>query len=65
MKGACLESDWPFDLGAVNETPPPDLYSQAMNYKISNGINIPVELETMKQCLADVRTAPARCLLAS
>lgn len=53
MKGACLESDWPFDLGVVNETPPPDLFTKAINYKISNGINIPVDLEKMKQCLAE------------
>lgn len=54
-KGACLEKDWPFDLEAVNNGPPEDLYQQAMDYKISNGINIPVDLETMQKCLADVR----------
>ena len=55
-KGACLESEWPFDLENVNTAPPTELYDQAMDYKISNSISVPVDLETMKQCVADVRT---------
>lgn len=52
-KGACLERDFPFELSCVNETPDPEKFDQAMNYKISNGIKIPVEELAMKQCLAE------------
>lgn len=52
-KGACLEREWPFDLEHVNDAPGDDHYAQAMHYKISNGIRIPVDATKMKQCLAD------------
>jgi len=52
-KGACLEREWPFELSQVNETPHDQLYEAAMHYKISNGIRIPVDKDSMRQCLAE------------
>lgn len=51
-KGACLEKEWPFDLSQVNEQPPPACWDQAINYKISENMKVPVDLQKMKECLA-------------
>ena len=52
-QGACLESTWTFDLDKVNDRPPPEAFDEASNYKITEVKLIPIDLSTMKQCLAE------------
>ena len=33
LKGAALQSAWPFDLDNVNQRPPEEAFDQAMRYK--------------------------------
>ncbi|CAJ1337231.1 unnamed protein product [Effrenium voratum] len=53
LKGACMESNWPFALDRVNEKPSDSCFSEAMRYKISESRKVPVDLETMRKCLAE------------
>jgi hypothetical protein len=53
MKGACLQESWPFALDAINESPPPEAFDQAMHYKISEAKEIPTTVTAMKACLAE------------
>lgn len=72
MKGACLDSSFPFDLDHINAQPPPDAFGkailtnqfhplinvhpsieQAMQYKISEAKEIPLDLVAMRACLAE------------
>ena len=52
-KGACLEDTWAFDLDSVNERPSADAFDQAMNFKVSEAVKIPVDVTAMKECLAE------------
>ena len=52
-QGACLESTWGFDLDRVNDRPPESAFEEAANYKITEVKMIPVDLRSMKQCLAE------------
>lgn len=53
MKGACLDSSWPFNLQKINEIPPAATFDEAMRYKISEAKEIPTTIEAMKACLAE------------
>ena len=53
MKGACLDSSWPFNLERINDSPPADTFNEAMRYKISEAKEIPTTLTAMKACLAE------------
>jgi len=53
LKGACLESSWPFDLETVNQKPSDECFDQAMDFKISDSMRVPVDLDSMKACLAE------------
>lgn len=53
MKGACLDSSWPFDLRKINEIPPAPTFDEAMRYKISEAKEIPTNVVAMKACLAE------------
>mmetsp|Transcript_53848 Transcript_53848/g.128331 ORF Transcript_53848/g.128331 Transcript_53848/m.128331 type:complete len:396 (+) Transcript_53848:73-1260(+) len=53
LKGACLEENWPFDLGCVNQKPSEACFDQAMDFKISEAVRVPVDLDTMKAVLAE------------
>jgi len=51
MKGAALQSAWPFDLEHVNRRPPEEAFVQAMRYKVGDAMKIPVDLDRMRECL--------------
>mmetsp|Transcript_45921 Transcript_45921/g.71944 ORF Transcript_45921/g.71944 Transcript_45921/m.71944 type:complete len:350 (-) Transcript_45921:197-1246(-) len=53
MKGACLAENWPFDLQVVNQRPNEDCFNQAMEYKISEAVRVPCDLDAMRGCLAE------------
>eukprot|EP00604_Paraphysomonas_vestita_P003228 CAMPEP_0174821738 /NCGR_PEP_ID=MMETSP1107-20130205/9234_1 /TAXON_ID=36770 /ORGANISM="Paraphysomonas vestita, Strain GFlagA" /LENGTH=387 /DNA_ID=CAMNT_0016039073 /DNA_START=108 /DNA_END=1271 /DNA_ORIENTATION=+ len=53
MKGACLDSSWPFDLRKINDIPPSQTFDEAMRYKISEAKEIPATVEAMRACLAE------------
>ena len=53
MKGACLQSSWPFELDNINSSPPEEAFSQAMHYKISEAKEVPTTIPAMKACLAE------------
>eukprot|EP00854_Cymbomonas_tetramitiformis_P014781 gene14781-17468_t len=52
-EGMSVGETWPFDLDKVNQRPDDHCFEEAVNYKISAGISVPVDQETMKQCLAE------------
>mmetsp|Transcript_16122 Transcript_16122/g.20062 ORF Transcript_16122/g.20062 Transcript_16122/m.20062 type:complete len:405 (-) Transcript_16122:81-1295(-) len=52
-KGACLAESYPFELEVVNERPPEETFDEAMDYKVSEAMKVPVDVESMKQCLAE------------
>eukprot|EP00567_Pseudictyota_dubia_P014166 CAMPEP_0197437214 /NCGR_PEP_ID=MMETSP1175-20131217/4489_1 /TAXON_ID=1003142 /ORGANISM="Triceratium dubium, Strain CCMP147" /LENGTH=400 /DNA_ID=CAMNT_0042966675 /DNA_START=44 /DNA_END=1246 /DNA_ORIENTATION=- len=52
LKGACLAETYPFDLSVVNSRPHDDAFEEAMNYKVSEAVKIPVDVTSMKECLA-------------
>lgn len=53
LKGAALQSSWPFDLTNVNAPPPKDAFNEAMRYKVGDAMQIPLNLDLMRQCLSD------------
>jgi len=53
MKGACLEKNWPFELSRVNARPSPDCFNEAVQFKISESKKVPVDLDAMRECLAE------------
>jgi hypothetical protein len=53
LKGACLQSSWPFQLDQVNRAPPEEAFTQAMHYKISEAKEVPPTLTAMRACLAE------------
>jgi hypothetical protein len=50
--GTCLESVWPYDVAAVNESPNDEAYQQAEYHKIADALKIDQNLNEMKTCLA-------------
>ena len=52
-KGACLAESWPYDLDKVNEKPPEECFKEAQRYKVSDAQRVPVDLDMMRQCLAE------------
>ena len=50
--GACLESIWPYDISNVNTRPDDRAYQQAAQHKISEALQVNVDLNEMKSCLA-------------
>mmetsp|Transcript_19549 Transcript_19549/g.32816 ORF Transcript_19549/g.32816 Transcript_19549/m.32816 type:complete len:431 (-) Transcript_19549:104-1396(-) len=53
MKGACLEKNWPFNINRVNDTPSNACFREAIRYKIAESRKVPVDLSSMRQCLAE------------
>eukprot|EP00931_Biecheleriopsis_adriatica_P027223 TRINITY_DN16406_c0_g1_i4.p1 TRINITY_DN16406_c0_g1~~TRINITY_DN16406_c0_g1_i4.p1 ORF type:complete len:386 (+),score=70.81 TRINITY_DN16406_c0_g1_i4:48-1205(+) len=53
LKGACLEHNWPFENHRVNQKPPDHCFEEAMRYKISESREIPCDIGSMRQCLAE------------
>ena len=50
--GTCLESIWPYYTKRVNKCPSDDAYGAAENNKISDALQVNVDLIEMKSCLA-------------
>ena len=50
--GTCLESIWPYHVKRVNTCPSDEAYEAAVNNRISSALQIKIDLEEMKSCLA-------------
>ena len=50
--GVCLESLWPYDLSRVNMQPSAQAYQTAQNYKVTDWLQLEIDLNEMKLSLA-------------
>ncbi|CAF3419814.1 unnamed protein product [Rotaria socialis] len=50
--GTCLESIWPYDISMVNARPSDQAYAGAQHHKITEALQIKIDLHEMKSCLA-------------
>jgi hypothetical protein len=50
--GVCLESMWPYIIENVNTRPEEDTYQAADHFKITEALQVDVDLNQMKSCLA-------------
>ncbi|UJR12702.1 hypothetical protein I4U23_016876 [Adineta vaga] len=50
--GVCLESIWPYDIANVNTRPPDNAYQTAKPHKITQALQMNIDLNEMKSCLA-------------
>jgi hypothetical protein len=50
--GTCLESIWPYHVKRVNTRPSDEAYEAAANNRISSALQIKINLQEMKSCLA-------------
>ncbi|MBW4578129.1 MAG: C1 family peptidase [Tildeniella nuda ZEHNDER 1965/U140] len=51
--GTCAETTWPFDLQRIFEPPHESAYSEATNFLIEDAYRVDIDLNAMRQCLAD------------
>ncbi|MBW4694306.1 MAG: C1 family peptidase [Lyngbya sp. HA4199-MV5] len=51
--GTCAEATWPFDLHRIFEPPHESAYNEATNFLIEDAYRVDVDLDAMRQCLAD------------
>jgi len=50
--GVCLESIWPYDISQVNVRPSDQAYQSAQPHKITEALQVNIDLNQMKTCLA-------------
>ncbi len=50
--GTCLESIWPYEISKVNSRPSDRAFQEASNHKITEALQIEIDLYEMKSCLA-------------
>lgn len=50
--GACLESIWPYDISQVHSRPSDQAFEEAKMHKITEALQIDIDLDEMKSCLA-------------
>jgi hypothetical protein len=50
--GTCLESIWPYDITNVNTRPNGEAFSEGAKHKIQEALQIKLDLDEMKSCLA-------------
>jgi C1A family cysteine protease len=50
--GTCLESYWPYDIANVNTRPDDQAYQEAQGHKITQAMQVNIDLNEMKSCLA-------------
>ncbi|CAF4046838.1 unnamed protein product [Adineta steineri] len=50
--GVCLESIWPYDISQVNTRPSDEAYQAATGHKITQAMQVNIDLNEMKSCLA-------------
>eukprot|EP00913_Durusdinium_trenchii_P003201 g2960.t1 len=53
LKGACMEKNWPFNIDRVNHKPNDPCFTEAVRYKIAESKKVPVDLSSMRRCLAE------------
>eukprot|EP00439_Symbiodinium_sp_Y106_P010111 s8997_g1.t1 len=53
LKGACLEKNWPFELDRVNDQPTRACFDEAVKFKVAESKQVPVDLDAMRECLAE------------
>ena len=51
--GTCAEATWPFDLERIFEPPHEHAYTEATNFLIEDAYRVDIDLDAMRQCLAD------------
>jgi hypothetical protein len=51
--GCCREDMFPYEVSRVNAKPPPNCFSDAISYRITDGMGISSDLNEMKACLAE------------
>ncbi|HEY9655280.1 MAG TPA: C1 family peptidase [Crinalium sp.] len=51
--GTCAEATWPFDLERIFEPPHESAYTEATNFLIEDAYRVDIDLDAMRQCLAD------------
>jgi len=50
--GVCLESIWPYDISQVNTQPSDEAYQDAKGHTITEALQVNIDLNEMKTCLA-------------
>jgi C1A family cysteine protease len=50
--GVCLESIWPYDISQVNTKPSNEAYQDARGHTITEALQVNIDLNEMKSCLA-------------
>ena len=50
--GVCLESNWPYNIEYVNTRPEDYTYQEADDFRITEALQVEVDLNQMKACLA-------------
>ena len=50
--GTCLESIWPYDISKVNSRPSDRAFHEAKNHTITEALQVQIDLNEMKSCLA-------------
>jgi C1A family cysteine protease len=50
--GVCLESIWPYDISQVNTKPSDEAYQDAKGHTITEALQVNIDLNEMKSCLA-------------
>ena len=50
--GVCLESIWPYDISQVNTRPSDEAYQHAKHHRITQALQVNIDLNEMKSCLA-------------
>lgn len=50
--GTCLESVWPYDISQVNAKPSDEAYQSAKSHIITQALQVKIDLNEMKSCLA-------------
>lgn len=50
--GVCVESMWPYDISNVNTCPEEQTYRAADDFKITEALQVNIDLYEMKSCLA-------------
>ncbi len=50
--GVCLETIWPYDVSQVNTQPSDEAYQDAKGHTITEALQVNIDLNEMKSCLA-------------
>lgn len=50
--GTCLETIWPYDISKVNSRPSDRAFHEARNHTITEALQVQIDLNEMKSCLA-------------